>query len=298
MLSHGVSLDEMVDWQYSGWAHFIAKYGLFERVRFSKKVQEVPPGVYARLTQLPDETKETIYAFPSGRVGTVASETRQSVPEIRPPTGTGAVAATVGLAITGHYDPRIQAVGDAAEGVAAGVAVAVEARAAHGALNAATPSQRPDVTLENHPDAVPVDETVAPPEPGPGPTTAPQLPEEGGVALGKDIAGGGMKALAEQTKSSWYRNWAKAGITRRTVTNNFGRAFHDAVERAPVIRFSLDGIEDVDAAVKAGRAGFIKDNMTNAELEYLSRNPELLAKTIFYRTNSSTGIVERVPSSF
>jgi hypothetical protein len=106
-----------------------------------------------------------------------------------------------------------------------------------------------------------------------------------------------MKGLAEQTESSWYRNWAKDGLTRRTVDTNFGRAFHQAVERAPVIRFSLDGIDDVPAAVKAGKAGFTSDpaNMTNAELEYLSRNPDLLKKTIFYRTNPATGIAEKVP---
>ena len=124
------------------------------------------------------------------------------------------------------------------------------------------------------------------------------LPAKGGVALGKDIAGQGMKGLAELTESSWYRNWARDGITRRTVTNNFGRAFHDAVDRAPVIRFSLDGIDDIPGAVRAGRSGFTPGNMTNAELEYLSRNPDLLNKTIFYRTNPVTGVAEPVPSPF
>jgi RHS repeat-associated protein len=123
------------------------------------------------------------------------------------------------------------------------------------------------------------------------------LPETGGVALGKDIAGRGMKELAEQTNSSWYRNWAKDGITRRTVTNNFGRAFHDAVQRATVIRFSLDGIDDIPAALSAGRAGFVEDNMTNAELEYLWKNPDLLKKTIFYKTDAS-GVARPVPPPF
>jgi len=107
-----------------------------------------------------------------------------------------------------------------------------------------------------------------------------------------------MKQLAQQTKSSWYRFWERDGLTRRTVERHFGRAFHQAVERAPVIRFSLDGIDDVAAAVKAGKSGFRYPNMTNAELEYLSRNPHLLQKTIFYRTNPVTGIAAPVPSPF
>jgi hypothetical protein len=115
-----------------------------------------------------------------------------------------------------------------------------------------------------------------------------------------------MKGLAEQTESSWYRFWERDRITRRTVDRHFGRAYHQAVERAPVIRFSLDEIDDVAFAVKAGRAGFRPrdllrgepGNMTNAELEYLSRNPDLLKKTIFYRTNPKTGVAEPVPSPF
>lgn len=103
------------------------------------------------------------------------------------------------------------------------------------------------------------------------------------IALGKDIAGGGLKALAEQTGSSWYRYWARDGITRRTVDNNFGRAFHQAVDRADTIHFTLDGIDDVGAAIKAGARGFTQRNMTNAELNYIANNPEALAKTIFYR---------------
>src|SRR5439155_10868622 len=112
------------------------------------------------------------------------------------------------------------------------------------------------------------------------------------IALGKDIPGGGMKALAEKTGSSWYRNWARDGITRRTVDKNFGRAFHEAVERADVIHFALDGINDVNAAVRAGAAGFKQGNFTQAELHYIANNPGLLEKTIFYRGR------EVVPSPF
>ena len=67
------------------------------------------------------------------------------------------------------------------------------------------------------------------------------------------------------------------------VTNRFGRAFHQAVDRAEDIRFSLDGIDDVGAAVRAGRRGFAPGNFTNAELHYIANNPAARAKTTFYR---------------
>jgi len=106
-----------------------------------------------------------------------------------------------------------------------------------------------------------------------------------GIALGKDIAGGGVKGLAGQTGSSWWRNWAADGITRRTVDSSFGRAFHQAVKRADKIHFSLDGIPEaaIAAAVRSGAAGFKPGNFTFAELHYLATNPDLLAKTFFYR---------------
>jgi RHS repeat-associated protein len=103
------------------------------------------------------------------------------------------------------------------------------------------------------------------------------------IALGKDIAGRGMKALAQKTGASWWRNWEKDGITRRTVDRHFGRAFNQAVKRADEIHFSLDGIPNPKAAAQAGAAGFTRDNMTNAELNIVSKNPDLLAKTTFYR---------------
>lgn len=112
------------------------------------------------------------------------------------------------------------------------------------------------------------------------------------IALGLDIPGGGFKALAEQTGASTYRNWAAAGITRRSVESSFGRAFHQAVERASAIHFSLDGIADVGAAVRAGAAGFKPGNFTNAELHHIANNRHLLDKTTFYRNG------EVVPAPF
>lgn len=90
------------------------------------------------------------------------------------------------------------------------------------------------------------------------------------IALGLDRgAAGGGKALARQTGASWYKNWARDGITSRSVASHFGRAFHQAVDRADAIRFSLDGIDDIAAAVRAGAAGFAPGNFTFAELRYI-----------------------------
>jgi hypothetical protein len=103
------------------------------------------------------------------------------------------------------------------------------------------------------------------------------------IALGHDIPGGGVKALAQQTGSSWWRNWARDGITRRTVDRQFGRAFRQATARAGTIHFTLDGVGDVATAVRRGAAGFAPANFTNAELYYIATNPDILAETIFYR---------------
>jgi RHS repeat-associated protein len=112
------------------------------------------------------------------------------------------------------------------------------------------------------------------------------------IALGKDIPGGGLKGLAQQQGASWWRHWAKDGVTRRTVDNRFGRAFHQAADRAEHIHFSLDGIDHVADAVKAGRAGFKPGNFTHAELAHLASRPDLLEKTTFYRAG------QVVPSPF
>jgi hypothetical protein len=68
------------------------------------------------------------------------------------------------------------------------------------------------------------------------------------------------------------------------------------VERASTIHFSLDGIDDVAAAVKAGRHGFVKKNMTYAELHYLFSNAEFLKKTIFYRRINGVQTVVPTPT--
>ena len=109
------------------------------------------------------------------------------------------------------------------------------------------------------------------------------------VALGRDPY---FKRLAEQTGAAHYRQWARPLVTRRTVDKRFGRAFHQAVQRATTIHFALDGIPNVGAAVQAGRQGFRPGNFTNAELHDIMTNAPLLAKTIFYRE----GVVVPTPT--
>jgi RHS repeat-associated protein len=109
------------------------------------------------------------------------------------------------------------------------------------------------------------------------------------IALGLDLGGvGGGKSLADPKKGIiWYKQWADFGITRRKITfPGVGRAIHQATKRASKIHFSLDGIPDPQAAVKAGKKGFVQDNITNAELHHVASNPELLAKTTFYRNGA------------
>ena len=108
------------------------------------------------------------------------------------------------------------------------------------------------------------------------------------IALGHDPY---FKWLADETGAHGYRQWYAAGITRRSVEGHFGRAFHQAVARAERIHFALDGMHNVEEAVRLGARGFVRGdpargipgNMTNAELHYIKTHPEILDKTRFYR---------------
>jgi hypothetical protein len=112
------------------------------------------------------------------------------------------------------------------------------------------------------------------------------------ISLGHDPY---FKWLADEIGAYGYRQWYAAGITRRSVAGHFGRAFHQAVARAERIHFALDGIRDIEEAVRLGTRGFMRGdpargipgNMTNAELHYIKTHPEILAKTLFYREGQS-----------
>ena len=103
----------------------------------------------------------------------------------------------------------------------------------------------------------------------------------GDIALGRDPE---MKLLAQKTGSAYYKDWAAAGVTRRSVaTPGFGRAFHEAAERAKGIHFAIDRIEGSLAdAVRRGARGFSQGTFTDAELRHIVRNDDLFAKTTFY----------------
>ena len=101
------------------------------------------------------------------------------------------------------------------------------------------------------------------------------------IALGLDKAFN--KLLAALTGAADYTQWESCGITRRTVRRRFGRAFHQAVQRAEHIHFALDGLDDLAEAIHEGRFGFCRGNFTNAELRAIVLEPRLSRKTTFYR---------------
>jgi hypothetical protein len=111
------------------------------------------------------------------------------------------------------------------------------------------------------------------------------------VALGLDPF---HKMVGTLTGAAPYREWAVRGITRRTVERGsaFGRAFHQAVERAHAIHFNVAGIEDVHEAFRLGAAGFGGRNYTNAEIRYVVQHEGLLNKTIWWHGDV------RIPNPF
>ncbi len=134
----GVTRQQVIDFATMPRGDFAEKYGggsILGEARFlwnfpSDKVRALPGPLLYRV--LP-KTDQTVYLHPSGRVGTAESETANRSKEIQVPTGTGAVVATVGYAVTGEYDPKLQALGDNVEGVASGLAFARLNRASNSA---------------------------------------------------------------------------------------------------------------------------------------------------------------------
>ncbi len=142
----GVTRQQVIDYGTMTRGDFRTKYGggsFFGEVLFrwqfpSDKVDALPAGLLYRV--LPKtNSDQTIYMFPSGRVGTVSGETANRAKEIQVPTGTGAVLATAKFGVTaaitgtGEYDPKLQALGDNVEGVASGLAFARLNRASNSA---------------------------------------------------------------------------------------------------------------------------------------------------------------------
>jgi RHS repeat-associated protein len=142
----GVTRQQVIDYGTLSRGDFRKKYGggsFFGEVRFrlsfpSDKVDALPSALLYRV--LPKtNSDQTIYMFPSGRLGTIAGETANRAKEVQAPTGTGALlasakfvykAATTG---TGEYDTTVQALGDNLEGIASGPAAARLNRASNSA---------------------------------------------------------------------------------------------------------------------------------------------------------------------
>ncbi len=71
---------------------------------------------------------------------------------------------------------------------------------------------------------------------------------------------------------------------RGVSPEEFGGAAKDAFNNAGKIHFDLSGIPDAKAAAAEGaRTGWQYNNLTNAELNLIKNNPDLLNKTTFYR---------------
>jgi hypothetical protein len=136
----GVTRQQVIDYADMSRGDFREKYGgsgFFGQLRFrlsfpSDKVEALPSALLYRVLPKKDYD-HTVYMFPSGRMGTKASETVNRAKEIQVPTGTGAVLATGGFVLTGKYDPALQRLGDNAEGVASGAAFAHQNRASNSA---------------------------------------------------------------------------------------------------------------------------------------------------------------------
>jgi RHS repeat-associated protein len=174
----GVTRQQVIDFTTMTRGDFIAKYGggsIVSELRFlwnfpSDKVRALPGSLLYRVLPKRDQT---VYLHPSGRIGTADSETANRAKEIQPPTGTGAVIAITGYAVTGEYDPRLQALGDNIEGVASGFAVAGQNRATNKSVGAAVPDARPKQW------GAPVDNTPVAPQAPTAPAAA--LVEKGDI---------------------------------------------------------------------------------------------------------------------
>lgn len=116
------------------------------------------------------------------------------------------------------------------------------------------------------------------------------------IALGKDIPGAGYKELAAQHGGIRWQFWKDKNITLRQTRKRFGRAYHDAAKKADEIHFSLDGIDDAAKAAELGKRGYWVGNMTNAELNFIKSNADILSKTKFFKTID--GVVTEVGSPF
>jgi len=104
------------------------------------------------------------------------------------------------------------------------------------------------------------------------------------VALGINDCGQ-LSDFARKTNSYWYGEWEKIGLADTVDSWHFESGFKQAMDRAGVIHFSLDGIYGsvTDFANLGGKGDFGQVPWTARELYLILQNPEWLAKTVFYQ---------------
>lgn len=98
------------------------------------------------------------------------------------------------------------------------------------------------------------------------------------IALGVDASQGWtLERFARHTQSRSWRTWPADLTTGKA----FPEAFDGAIARAKSIKFKLDDLTPWTSRV--GRQGLgIQNQVTRAELEIITSNPDLIRKTRFY----------------
>jgi hypothetical protein len=153
----GVTEEQVRDVDALDRSEFRAKYGFFASRRIREGAYSLSSSVLFDI--LPHrETDTTTYIFPSGRVGTIASERVNQVAELTPPSGTAGVLitgaeaysyATTGKVLSAEELKHVQQLGDNLEGIAVGAAGIAQGRAANQAVtrSAEKNDTRPGVTV-------------------------------------------------------------------------------------------------------------------------------------------------------
>jgi hypothetical protein len=101
-----------------------------------------------------------------------------------------------------------------------------------------------------------------------------------------------LHPFALKLGASPYWNWNRDGLTAlpTQTLRTFELAFREASRNCKTIHFNLDGIRDpVRSANRGQSSGFVAGNLTNAELNAIRSEKELLAKTLFYRNDAVVG---------
>lgn len=104
------------------------------------------------------------------------------------------------------------------------------------------------------------------------------------IALGH-TGHGALRKFANKIGALTWTDWEPNGIVHFEDLTHFRKAFYKAAHKADSIHFNLDGVDDLKSAYGSGSRGFLKYNMTNAELYSTVNDASLLGKTTFYRNS-------------